>query len=154
MIGWLVWTGLAKATCPLDLVDPAAVAEGQPVTVDLEAATHSARPGKLVGTACLYSTGAMAKKVVSGGMPWNYEGSIAEVVESQDITVSSPYTAANGSVSVVATELLDALVSCGYGAQSLALEGRSLEVDGVRYVVLTSFRVPPPTTEAVSRPAP
>lgn len=156
MMSWLVWAGLARATCPIELVDPVAVANGALVTVDEDVAGHSARPGKLVGTSCLYSTGLMAKKVLDGGTRWTYEGALAEVASPSDTGVSSPYTAANGSYNLVATELLELLVSCGYGSGPLALEGRSLEVDGVRYVVLTSFRIPQstPRTEAAPRPAP
>jgi hypothetical protein len=155
---WLLWSGLARAGCPATLVDPAAVASGQAVTVDDDVASHSARPGKLVETACLYSTGAMARRVLDNGARWTYQGSLKETLTDQsDAAVSCPYTTGNGDFNLVANELLDALVSCGYGATPLTLEGRSLEVDGVRYVVLTSFRVPQDSTthpDAAPRPAP
>jgi hypothetical protein len=82
---------------------------------------------------------------------------MAEVPVPADSNISCPYTAGDGKFNLVATELLEAVVGCGYGSSTLSLEGRSLDVDGVRYVVLTSFRIPQestPRSEAAPRPAP
>jgi hypothetical protein len=134
------WSATVLA-CPANLVDPNAVAAGEPVSMELADASHSARPGPLMGASCLHSTGLMAKRVVDEGISWSYEGGLLPTSSLLDATVSCPFSTENGTFQVVATELLDAIVSCGYSTQRLLLEGRSLEVDGVRYVVITSFRL-------------
>lgn len=140
MVSWMLWARLAEA-CPAELVDRAKVEAGAMVTVTADMASMAAPPGKLLGASCLYSTGLMARRVMEEGMVWTWEGQLAPMSGNMDAPVSCPFTASDGSFNLIANGLLDAVVSCGYAQQALALEGRSLDLDGVRYVVLTSFRI-------------
>jgi hypothetical protein len=140
MVSWMLWARLAEA-CPAELVNREAVESGAPVTVGSDVASMAAPPGKLLGSSCLYSTGLMARRVMEEGSGWTWEGQLAPMVGNMDAPVSCPFTVADGSLNVIANGLLDAVVSCGYAEKALVLEGRSLDLDGVRYVVLTSFRI-------------
>ena len=135
-----LWTAAAWA-CPAELVDPAAVAGGESVRLSPDQAVHSARPGKLVGASCLASTGLMARRVMEEGTTWRWQGTLTPMEGNLENSASCPYTAEGGTFNLLATGLLEALVVCGYAGQPLELEGQLLEVEGVRYVVITAFRV-------------
>lgn len=138
----LLWATAAWA-CPAELADPTAVASGESVRMTPDQAVHSARPGKLVGASCLASTGLMARRVMEEGAPWRWQGTLNPMEGNLESGASCPYTADQGTFNLLATGLLETIVLCGYATQPLDLEGQLLEVDGVRYVVLTAFRVPP-----------
>ena len=111
-------------------------------TVDATAATHCAKSGALVGANCSYSTGSMARRVVEEGGDWSYTGTLATSEDTLESHVACPFvTTSDRAVHVVANELLEVITSNGHAAASLRLEGKTLEVDGVHYVVLTSFHV-------------
>ena len=130
------------AACPYD----EAASTAQPVAnahVDEVAATHTARAAVLVGANCSYSTGLMARRVIAEGRDWTYVGSLAASGNDLASRVATPFHTVGGDPGgfVVATEILETLVVAGYSTATLSLAGRSMEIDGIRYVVLTSFRV-------------
>jgi hypothetical protein len=129
-------------------VDPAlACPEGTPmetiatdVAAAAPAASHTATAPSLVGTSCSYSTALMARRVLDLGEPWQAETTLAPVAEALDSNVAAPFLV-DGGYRVVATELVQVLTDGGHATDHLVLAGKWLEVDGVRYVVLTSFKV-------------
>lgn len=128
----LVWA------CPYDAVTAVDAA----AAVDAVAA-HVAHGPDLIGGNCSYTTGLMARRVLGEGRDWQYVGELEAAPNTSATHVAAPFrTQSAGSSSfVVATELLERLVAAGKAEATLELAGRSLEIDGVVYVVLTSFRV-------------
>lgn len=115
------------------------------VSMDVTAASHAARAGELIGSNCSYTTGMMARRVLEEGQDWSYVGSLNTSRNDLVSMVAVPYTASDRSwpaeVNVIANELVEVLRIDGHAGARLSLVGKLLEVDGVRYVVLTSFRV-------------
>ncbi|MES2638901.1 MAG: hypothetical protein V4850_05445 [Myxococcota bacterium] len=114
------------------------------VTMDVTAASHSARGGELLGSNCSYTTGMMARRVLEEGQDWSYVGSLTPSSNDLVSMVAVPYTAPDRSaaeVNVIANELVELMAVEGHVNARLSLVGKLLEVDGVRYVVLTSFKV-------------
>lgn len=111
--------------------------------VDESVATHAARSAGLVGANCSYSTGLMARKVIAEGRDWSFVGGLKASANDLPSRVATPFQTLGGDSAglVVGTEILETLVGAGHAGATLALSGRSMEVDGVNYVVLTSFRV-------------
>lgn len=128
----LVFTTTARAGDP---AAPPAEASATPDT-----AGHCARSGELMGTNCSYTTGMMARRVLEEGQDWNWIGSLAASPNNLGSQVAAPYQAEEGAW-VIATELVEALKADAATTARLALVGKLLEVDGVRYVVLTSYKV-------------
>lgn len=127
--------------CPYEAsgaTDPVATAR-----VDEVAAAHVAHSAPLVGANCSYSTGLMARRVIAEGRDWSYVGGLKASPNDLASRVATPFQTTGGDPDglIVATEILDMLVAAGHSAATLSLSGRSMEIDGVRYVVLTSFRV-------------
>lgn len=110
------------------------------VSVDPAAAAHCARSSALVGSNCSYSTGMMARRVVEEGRDWSWEGALSVTPNTLASTVAAPFSAGTGT-HVIANELVESLSGGGLVQANLALAGKLLEVDGVRYVVLTSYKV-------------
>lgn len=132
----------AAFACPYD----ESVATSEPVVaaqVDESAATHAARSAGLVGANCSYSTGLMARKVMAEGRDWSFVGGLKTSTNDLASRVATPFQTIGGDGAglVVGTELLETLVVAGHAGATLALSGRAMEIDGVNYVVLTSFRV-------------
>lgn len=130
--------------CPYD----AATAEAHPLSasVDPAAASHAARGADLLGSGCAYATGAMARRVVEQGDAWAYTGELRASSDAPGTSasdVATPFTTAmgRGDPHLLANELLEMLASSGHASSMLSLSGKSLEVDGVVYVVLTSYQV-------------
>lgn len=105
------------------------------------AAAHIAHHAQLVGANCAYSTGLMASRVLREGAAWSWSGRLVGTANNLESRVASPYRAESDGAVVIATEILEALVSSGGSTRPIVLEGRVLEVDGVRYAVVTSYRV-------------
>ena len=93
----------------------------------------------LVGSNCSFTTGAMAQNVLDHGTPWTFTGSLSASANALPSHVAAPYTVGPQPVQVVANEVLESLTSAGVAANRVALEGRLLEVDGVKYFVLTTW---------------
>ena len=85
-------------------------------------------------------TGMMARRVLEEGQDWSWTGSLVSSPNNLTSQVAAPYQA-QGTSWVIATELVEALKADEATASRLALVGKLLEVDGVRYVVLTSYKV-------------
>ena len=108
-------------------------------------ATRAPRSDAMIGPTCSYRPGVMARRVMSEGSDYAFVGRL----QTSDRTpgdVACPYTIA-GQVDtcIVASELVEHLANHGLGGDELSLEGRILDVDGVRYVVLTAYK--PSTSE-------
>lgn len=116
---------------------PAVVAAA---SLDVTAASHAARTGELIGSNCSYTTGMMARRVLEEGHDWAYVGDLAPSSNNLGSMVAVPYTAAEG-VNIIANELVEVMSVDGHVGSRLSLAGKVLEVDGVRYVVLTSYKV-------------
>ncbi|MDP2308382.1 MAG: hypothetical protein Q8P18_20355 [Pseudomonadota bacterium] len=115
------------------------------VTMDVTAASHAARGGELIGSNCSYTTGMMARRVLEEGQDWSYVGTLKASSNDLASMVAVPYTVSDrsppASVHVIANELIEVLAVEGHIGARLSLVGKLLEVDGVRYAVLTSFKV-------------
>lgn len=143
---------------PLALADPPPSAESAPATETApepapavvappETAAHTASSAKLLGAACSYTTGLMARRVLEQGAEWNADSNLLPAASDGDARIAAPYTIAeDASVHLIATELLEALTNDASAGTTVKLGGRMMEVDGVRYVVLTSYQgfVPAP----------
>jgi hypothetical protein len=101
-----------------------------------------AKKAELVGGACSYTTGMMAQRVLSEGKPWSFTGTLARTAGDLESHVAAPYTVGPDKVHVVANEVLEALTAANAHAGRVGLEGKLLDVDGVKYFVLTSYAVP------------
>lgn len=107
-----------------------------------EAAAHTATRASLIGANCSYSTGSMARRVMDEGIDWSAEDRLARTSNDHQNHVAAPFVlSGDPAVHIVASELLQLVPDPDATPPLLALSGRSLEVDGVRYVVLTAFRV-------------
>ncbi len=105
------------------------------------AALHTATSARLVGANCSYTTGVMASRVVKEGVDWQFTGILKDTLNNLDSHVASPFRAEGDGAFVIATEILESLVLTGVKNRKVFLQGRVLEVDGVRYAVVTSYRV-------------
>ncbi len=114
-------------------VEPAADAASLP-----DNAAHSARSKELLGANCSFTTGMTARRVLEEGAPFSWVGPVTPTDNALPSRVAAPYRVEDG-VLLVATAVLEAMVQEGLAGAKLRLEGRSLELDGVRYVVLTAF---------------
>jgi hypothetical protein len=119
---------------------PAPANQAAGASVDAAAASHSARAGELIGSNCSYTTGMMARRVLEEGEHWEFEGALSASSNNLGSMVASPFTT-QGGVNVIANELVELISHGGHTHARLSLIGKLLEVDGVRYVVLTSFKV-------------
>ena len=101
-----------------------------------------AKKAELVGSNCAYSTGMMAQRVLSEGATFTYTGTLAESTNQLSSHVASPFTvgAPDVAVHVVANEVVETLSSSGLAAQRVNLEGKVLEVEGVKYLVVTGYQ--------------
>lgn len=123
---------------------PGANAEPRPEgrAASEEAAAHPATRASLIGANCSYTTGSMARRVMAEGVDWSAEDRLEPAANSLETRVAVPYVLhQDPSTYVVASELLQVVPDPARSRHRLAMSGRTLEVDGVRYVVLTAFRV-------------
>lgn len=118
----------------------AAAAATEAGSVDEVSAAHCARTAELLGKNCSYSTGMMARRVLEEGSDWAWAGPLTASPNNLATMVAAPFTIGDG-VHVIANELVEVIAGEGHANARLSLVGKLLEVDGVGYVVLTSFRV-------------
>lgn len=117
-------------------------AQTHALALDDAAATHCATSTQLVGANCSYSTGLMARRVVEEGRPWQGIDALDPAGDKLESSVSAPFTVGpEDGFRVIANELVQVLTDGGHLQDRLRLQGKWLEVDGVRYVVLTSYSV-------------
>lgn len=139
----LVATVPRARACPYDAQAAALNDAAEVASVDENVATHVAHGAPMIGSNCSYSTGLMARRVLGEGRDWTFVGQLDRTANDLASHVATPYrtrTAGAGAF-LVATELLERLLADDRSEATLALSGRTLEVDGVVYVVLTSYRV-------------
>lgn len=137
---WTTLAILALSIAPAHADDSAVVVDsGKVVAVD---AARAPRSAELIGTSCSFRTGMIARRVVAEGEDYAYMGTLKAVPGEAEGDVACPYRigTADGAC-VVANELVEHLQAQGVAARELSLEGRTLELDGVRYVVLTAYTV-------------
>lgn len=101
--------------------------------------TACAKKADLVGANCSYSTGMMAQRVIAEGAPYTFAGRLAAAPNELDSHVAAPFVVGPEKIAVVANEVLEQITAADLQAQRLNLQGRVLEVDGVKYFVLTGF---------------
>lgn len=98
-----------------------------------------ARSPSLLDGACSFTTSVVASRVLDEGESWSYTGTLQRTQTPPGTHVSAPYTVGpSGDVHIVATELLDSLVSDELDTQRLDLQGKRLEVGNIDYFVLTN----------------
>lgn len=121
---------------------PAQAAGGaDTVQVTEQQAGNPPRSAALLGAADGFRTGQLVRRVLAEGTAYTYSGRVRKVDPATPARVACPFRAGEGEGScIVATELVERLADSGRSGDELSLEGRYLEVDGVRYVVLTSYR--------------
>ncbi len=104
-------------------------------------ASHCAKKSELVGAACSYTTGMMAQRVLEEGENWSFTGMLVSSDNTLDSRVAAPFTVGpEDAINVVANEVVEGLVTAGAQVARLALSGKVLEVDGIRYFVPTTFK--------------
>lgn len=97
-------------------------------------ATKCAKKADYVGSACSYSTGMMAQRVAADGEPVAFTARLERNEKRLESQVAAPFTA-NGEYYVIANEYLDQLDP----SEANAFEGKALEVDGVKYFLVTGY---------------
>jgi len=99
-------------------------------------ATRCAKKASLVGENCSYSTGMMAQRVHAEGKDTTLASvHLAKQDEMLASHVAAPYQV--GDMYVIANEIVEQISD---PSASLALSGKVLEVDGVKYLLVTSFK--------------
>jgi hypothetical protein len=106
-------------------------------TVPVQAdATRCAKKASLVGENCSYSTGMMAQRVHAEGKDTSLASvQLAKQDKMLESHVAAPYQVAD--MYVIANEVVEQISD---PSASLALSGKVLEVDGVKYLLVTSFK--------------
>jgi len=102
---------------------------------------QGARHAKLMGAGnCSWSTSMMASRALSEGVPYTYVGHLEASDNELPSRVATPYTVGpDQAIHVVANEVLGLMERREVVDARLDLRGRLIEVDGVRYLVITHF---------------
>ena len=116
---------------------PATQADSQHASAD---AAACAKKTELVGSACSYTTGMMAQRVLSEGGDFAFTGTLTPADGDLESHVAAPFLV-GGNVRVVANEVIETADP----NSRLALSGKRLEVGGVHYFVVTNVN---PATES------
>ena len=95
--------------------------------------TRCAHDAALVGSSCAWSTGMMAQRVQAEGKELSLTAKLAPQVSALASSVAAPYQA--GGYYVIANEVIEQADASAV----LAMSGKVLEVDGVKYFLVTSF---------------
>jgi hypothetical protein len=95
--------------------------------------THCAKSAALVGSNCKWSTGQMAQRVQAEGKDVQLTTRLAKQEQALASQVAAPFKA--GEMYVIANQVIEQADA----SASLALAGKVLEVDGVTYLLVTSF---------------
>lgn len=118
-----------------DMASASASADAK-ATVAQADATKCAKKASLVGENCSYSTGMMAQRVNAEGKDTSLTSvKLEKHDEMLDSHVAVPYQIAD--MYVIANEVVEQI---GDPNASMALSGKVLEVDGVKYLLVTSFK--------------
>jgi hypothetical protein len=139
LFGLLLAPGIALA-CPGSDCSDCDKTTAAAAPVDKGEATACAKKAALLGSACRYSTGMMAQRVVAEGKEWSFTGKMVEATNQLASHVAAPFKVGpDGLVNVVANELLDQMTDAGLADKRVTMSGKMLDVDGVQYFVLTDY---------------
>ena len=94
--------------------------------------THCAKSAALVGDNCSYSTNLMAQRVHAEGATTTVTGKLEKTDTVLASQVAAPW--AVGGMRVIANEVAESLDA----SATLAMTGKVLEVDGVKYLLVTN----------------
>lgn len=93
--------------------------------------THCAKDGALVGGCCSYSTNLMAQRIHADGADTTVTATLVKTDEMLASKVAAPWKA--GEYRVIANAVMENVDTAG----TLSLTGKALEVDGVKYFLVT-----------------
>lgn len=96
--------------------------------------THCAKSAALVGSNCKWSTGAMAQRVQAEGKDTTVTAKLAKQDKSLSSQVAAPFLV--GDMYVIANQIIEQADA----SATLAMSGKVLEVDGVKYFLVSSFQ--------------
>ena len=106
-------------------------------------AAHCAHSDGVIGAHCSYATGVMARRILEQGEDTELVATLLEVDDDVPGGVSAPYRLAEDPKSrVIANELIEQMVRTNRIGRPIEVDARELDVDGVRYYVLTAYEVP------------
>ena len=97
-------------------------------------ASACAKKAELVGGSCSYSTGMMAQRVLDEGSEFSFIGTLNPSEKKLASNVAAPWEIA-GDIRVIANQIAEQADP----SKRLSLHGKTLEVDGVTYLVVTRF---------------
>jgi hypothetical protein len=98
-----------------------------------------AKNTSFVGKNCSYTTGMMAQRVLAEGQSWSFTGLLKSTENALDSHVAAPFLVGT-DVNVIGNEVIEKLASAGLTSSRVAIDGRLIEVDGVKYFVLTQYQ--------------
>lgn len=98
--------------------------------------TACARNAALVGSGCTWSTSAMAQRVNTEGRAAAVTARLVASKENLASEVAAPYRA--GEFYVIANQVIERADPTAV----LSMTGKMLEVEGVKYFLVTGFRTP------------
>jgi hypothetical protein len=123
--------------CPGKEAQMATTVEAPKVQLAATAAvdpTHCAKSAALVGSNCAWSTGAMAQRVQAEGKDTTVTAKLATQPKQLQSHVAAPFQV--GDMYVIANQVIETADP----AATLAMNGKVLEVDGVKYFLVTTFQ--------------
>lgn len=104
---------------------------------------HCAKSASLVGNNCSFSTGMMAQRVLEEGTSWSFTGVLTAATNELASHVAAPYAVGpRNEIQVVANEVVESLATQAGQGERVVLEGKILEVDGVKYFVAMKAKTP------------
>lgn len=94
--------------------------------------THCAKNAELVGSCCSYSTNMMAQRVHADGAETTLTAFFTKTSEMLASKVAAPWSV--GDYRVIANSVMEGTDTDG----ALVVKGKVLEVDGVKYLLVTT----------------
>ncbi len=129
---------------PAVLADTATAAQGIRVDgarVEAVDASLPPRAAQVLGTDYTWRTGVLARQAWQQGAPYAFVGVLQPTTPQAAGDIACPLRiGGQDGTCVLATELVEHLAAEGSPDIELSVEGRILEVDGIRYVVLTAYQ--------------
>lgn len=126
--------GSTAMACPGKTATAATASASEESVASLDAAA-CAKKASLVGSSCSYSTGMMASRVLEQGASFSYTGKLQSVDQKLESNVAAPFALADDT-RVIANEVVESIEDT---TARLTWKGKLLEVDGVKYFVVTGF---------------
>jgi hypothetical protein len=125
----------AALACPGEQV--ASTEAAKPALASTNAAvdpTHCAKSAALVGSNCQWSTGSMAQRVQAEGKDTSVTAKLQKQDQKLASQVAAPFKV--GEMYVIANQVIEQADA----SATLAMSGKVLEVDGVKYFLVSSFQ--------------